>query len=62
MGEVLLASLFVQIFALVTPLVFQVVIDKVLTQRALTTLDVLVVDMESQAIKLVEILRGERRA
>lgn len=43
MGEVLLASLFVQVFALVTPLIFQVVIDKVLTQRALTTLDVLVV-------------------
>jgi subfamily B ATP-binding cassette protein HlyB/CyaB len=42
MGEVLLASLFVQIFALVTPLIFQVTIDKVLTQRALTTLDVLV--------------------
>lgn len=42
MGEVLLASFFVQIFALVTPLIFQVTIDKVLTQRALTTLDVLV--------------------
>lgn len=41
--EVLLASLFVQIFALATPLVFQVVIDKVLTNRTLTTLDVLVV-------------------
>lgn len=43
LGEVLLASFFVQIFALVTPLVFQVVIDKVLTHRSLTTLDVLVV-------------------
>lgn len=42
MGEVLLASLFVQVFSLVTPLVFQVVIDKVLTQRTLTTLDILV--------------------
>lgn len=43
MGEVLLASFFVQVFALVTPLVFQVVIDKVLTHRTLTTLDVLAV-------------------
>lgn len=43
MGEVLLASFFVPVFALVTPLVFQVVIDKVLTHRSLTTLDVLAV-------------------
>ena len=43
MGEVLLASFFVQIFALVTPLIFQVVIDKVLTHRSLTTLDVMVI-------------------
>lgn len=50
MGEVLLASLFVQVFALITPLVFQVVIDKVLTQRALTTLDVLVVALVGLAL------------
>ncbi len=43
MGEVLLASFFVQIFALLTPLIFQVVIDKVLTNRAMTTLDVMVI-------------------
>lgn len=43
LGEVLLASLFVQVFALVTPLIFQVVIDKVLTHRTLGTLDVMVV-------------------
>lgn len=43
MAEVLLASLFVQIIALVTPLIFQVVIDKVLTNRTLSTLDVMVV-------------------
>jgi subfamily B ATP-binding cassette protein HlyB/CyaB len=43
LGEVLVASLFLQVFALVTPLVFQVVIDKVLTHRSLTTLDVLVI-------------------
>ena len=43
MGEVLVASLFVQIIALVTPLIFQVVIDKVLTNRTLSTLDVMVI-------------------
>lgn len=41
LGEVLLASFFIQIFALVTPLFFQVVIDKVLVHQGLTTLDVL---------------------
>jgi len=39
--EVILASFFIQIFALITPLFFQVVIDKVLVHRGLTTLDVL---------------------
>lgn len=39
--EVLIASFFIQIFALMTPLFFQVVIDKVLVHRGLTTLDVL---------------------
>lgn len=42
MGEVLLASAFVQFFALLTPLVFMVVIDKVLSHNSLSTLDVLV--------------------
>jgi subfamily B ATP-binding cassette protein HlyB/CyaB len=50
MGEILLASFFVQIFALVTPLIFQVVIDKVLTHRSLTTLDVLVVALVGVSI------------
>jgi ATP-binding cassette, subfamily B, bacterial HlyB/CyaB len=40
--EVLVASFFLQLFGLVTPLFFQVVIDKVLVHRGLTTLDVLV--------------------
>ena len=43
--EVLLVSLFIQLFALVTPLFFQVVMDKVLVNRGLTTLDVLVVGL-----------------
>ena len=41
-GEVLVASFFLQVFALVTPLFFMVIIDKVLVHRGLTTLDVLV--------------------
>lgn len=40
-GEVLLASLFLQIFALVSPLLFQVIIDKVLVHHSLSTLDVI---------------------
>ena len=42
LGHVLVASLFVQIFALTTPLFFQVVVDKVLTHRGYETLFVLV--------------------
>ena len=42
LGEVLVISLFLQLFALVSPLFFQVVMDKVLVHRGLTTLDVLV--------------------
>jgi subfamily B ATP-binding cassette protein HlyB/CyaB len=40
-GEVILISFFLQLFALVTPLFFQVVMDKVLVHRGFTTLDVL---------------------
>lgn len=42
LAMVLLASLFVQTFALITPLFFQVVIDKVLTHKGYATLYVLV--------------------
>jgi subfamily B ATP-binding cassette protein HlyB/CyaB len=41
-GHVLIASLFVQIFALVTPLFFQVVVDKVLTHKGYSTLVIIV--------------------
>jgi subfamily B ATP-binding cassette protein HlyB/CyaB len=41
-AHVLLATFFVQIFALISPLFFQVVVDKVLTQRGYSTLFVLV--------------------
>jgi len=41
--EVLIGSFFLQLFALMTPLFFQVVMDKVLVHRGFTTLDVLAV-------------------
>lgn len=40
-GEVIVASFFLQLFALVTPLFFQVVMDKVLVHKGFTTLNVL---------------------
>jgi len=42
-GEVLLGSFVVQLFGLVTPLFTQVILDKVLVHRSLTTLDVLAI-------------------
>jgi subfamily B ATP-binding cassette protein HlyB/CyaB len=45
LGEVFAASLFLQLFALVSPLLFQVVIDKVLVHRGFSTLDVIVVGL-----------------
>jgi ATP-binding cassette, subfamily B, bacterial HlyB/CyaB len=54
--EVLVASFFLQIFALVTPLFFQVVIDKVLVHRSLSTLHVLVIGLA--AISLFEVILG----
>jgi len=45
LGEVLLISLFLQLFALVSPLFFQVIMDKVLVNRGMSTLDVLVIGL-----------------
>ncbi len=42
LGEVLLISFMLQLFAMVSPLFFQVVMDKVLVHKGVTTLDVLV--------------------
>jgi len=50
LGEVLAASFFLQLFALASPLIFQVVIDKVLVHRSLSTLDVLIVAFLAIAI------------
>ena len=56
LSEVLVASFFLQLFALVSPLFFQVVIDKVLVHRSMSTLDVLVVGLV--AIGLFETILG----
>ena len=45
LAEVLVLSVFIQLVALVSPLFFQVVIDKVLVHRGLTTLQVLVIGL-----------------
>src|ERR1700738_3828405 len=45
LAEVLVASFFLQLFALASPLLFQVVIDKVLVHRSVSTLDVLVIGL-----------------
>lgn len=52
--EVLVVSFFLQLFALITPLFTQVIIDKVLVHRGLTTLDVLAVGLI--ALGLFEVL------
>jgi ATP-binding cassette, subfamily B, bacterial HlyB/CyaB len=45
LAEVLLVSIFIQLIALVAPLFSQVVIDKVIVHRGLTTLQVLVIGL-----------------
>ncbi|HAT2491877.1 TPA: type I secretion system permease/ATPase [Aeromonas hydrophila] len=59
LGEILLFSLVLQLLALISPLFFQVVMDKVLVHQAWSTLDVLVFGLLITA--LVEVcLRGLR--
>jgi ATP-binding cassette, subfamily B, bacterial HlyB/CyaB len=57
--EVLIASFFLQMFGLITPLFTQVVIDKVLVHRGLTTLDVLAIGLA--AIAVFEVILGGLR-
>ena len=59
-AEVLAASFFLQLFALVTPLFFQVVIDKVLVHKGLTTLNVLAVGL--LGISLFEVVLSGLRS
>lgn len=60
LGEVLVASLVIQLFALATPLIFQVVIDKVLVHKGLGTLNVLAIALIS--VVLFETALGAIRA
>jgi subfamily B ATP-binding cassette protein HlyB/CyaB len=48
--EVFVVSLFIQLFALVTPLFFQVVMDKVLVHQSLTTLEVIAIGLVAIAV------------
>jgi len=60
LGEVLLVSFVLQLFALLTPLFFQVVMDKVLVHHSQTTLDVIVIGL--LAIMLFESLLSGLRS
>ena len=50
LGQVLVASFFLQLFALISPLFFQVVIDKVLVNRSMSTLNVLIIGLVTISI------------
>jgi subfamily B ATP-binding cassette protein HlyB/CyaB len=58
-GEVLVASFFLQLLGLVSPLFFQVVVDKVLVHRSLSTLDVLMIGLA--VVSVFEVLLGGLR-
>ena len=60
LGEVLVVSFVLQLFALVTPLFFQVVMDKVLVHRGFTTLDVIAVGLT--VVVLFEVVLGALRS
>lgn len=57
--DVLLASLFLQIMGLISPIFFQVVIDKVLVHKGITTLEVLAVGLF--VISVFEVVMGGLR-
>jgi ATP-binding cassette, subfamily B, bacterial HlyB/CyaB len=59
LSEVLIASFFLQVFGVISPLFFQVVIDKVLVHRSMSTLDVLVAGLVS--LTLFEAVLGTLR-
>ena len=60
LSEVLIASAFIQLFALLTPIFFQVVMDKVLVHKGFTTLDVLAMGLV--AIALFEVVLSGLRS
>jgi subfamily B ATP-binding cassette protein HlyB/CyaB len=59
LSEVLIASFALQLFALVTPIFFQVIIDKVLVHRGISTLTILVIGMVT--ISIFETVLGTLR-
>ncbi|WP_354016408.1 type I secretion system permease/ATPase [Endozoicomonas sp. NE40] len=59
LGEVVLASFFLQLFALITPIGFQVVMDTVLVHQALSTLNVIVIAL--LVMSMFEIALGTLR-
>ena len=59
LSETMAASFFLQVAALITPLAFQIVIDKVLSHRSLSTLDVIVIGLIM--VTLFEVLLGALR-
>jgi subfamily B ATP-binding cassette protein HlyB/CyaB len=59
LSEVLVASFFIQLIGLASPLFFQVVVDKVLVHRGLSTLDVLMIGLA--IISIFEVLLGGLR-
>lgn len=58
--DVLVGSFFLQIFALITPLFFQVVVDKVLVHHSISTLDILCIGLLTVA--MFEAVLGGLRA
>ncbi len=61
LGEVLLISLVLQVLGLVTPMFFQVVMDKVLVNQAMTTLNVIAVGLIAATV-FEALLTGIRTA
>jgi len=59
LSEVLVASFFIQLIGLASPLFFQVVVDKVLVHRGLSTLDVLMIGLG--IISVFEVVLGALR-
>ena len=58
--DVLIASFLLQLFALVTPLFFQVVMDKVIVHQALTTLEILAIGFA--IVSVFEVVLGAIRS
>ncbi|WP_257280586.1 type I secretion system permease/ATPase [Endozoicomonas sp. ISHI1] len=59
LGEVVLASFFLQLFALITPICFQVVMDTVLVHQAISTLNVIAIAL--LVMSLFEVTLGTLR-